>query len=122
MKRNGGAVPLHAALDQIGHGAERHAEYDHRVESDHAAQHEAGGGHAFAPAVVVGITENEAGEHEEEVDGKITMVQHLVDGRSGESFAEMVEDHENGRDSAQAVEQVISRPALEVMIVHRAEK
>ncbi len=102
-----GAVPLHAALDRIGRGAQHDAHDQHRVEAYEAPPEEPADGHAPLPAVIVGVSDDEAREDEEEVDGQVAVVEHLVDGARGEALEDVVPYDQQRGYATQAVEQFV---------------
>ena len=54
-------------------------------------------------AVVVGITDNETRQHEEEIDGQIAVINNLVEKAGGKSLAYMVANNNEGGNAAQPV-------------------
>ena len=73
------------------------------METDEAALEKFGGTHS-SPPVVVCISDDEAGKDEEKLYGKVSVVAPLVEGTGGKCFKEMVNQHHQGGDSPQAVE------------------
>ena len=62
-----------------------------------------------APAVVVGVGDDEAREHEEEIDGQVAVVDAFYRGAAagkGVPFEDVVPDDRERRNAAQPVEQV----------------
>ena len=59
--------------------------------------------HCFA-TFVVGITDDEAREHEEEIYSQITMIDYLVEKTCGESFADMITNDNESSYAAQSVQ------------------
>ena len=63
-----------------------------------------------APAVVVGVGDDEAREHEEEIDGQVAVVDAFDRGAAagkGVPFEDVVPDDRERRNAAQPVEQVV---------------
>ena len=106
---NSCAVPLHGSLQEEGRGAQERADDNHRVEADQSPAEEAPDRQAAAPAVVVGVGDDESREHEEEIDGQIA-VRDALDGASagkGVAFEDVVPDDRQGGDAAQSVEDFV---------------
>ena len=57
---------------------------------------------------VVGVAEHETREHEEEVDGEVAVVHHLVDGRCGEAFEKVIPYYKDGSHTSEAVEKLVA--------------
>ena len=72
------------------------------MQSDKAALEEASDSH-LVPAVVVGVSDHEAGKDEEEIYGKVAVWERGL----GVELEDMVDNHYQGRDSAQAVKDEI---------------
>ena len=73
------------------------------MQADQAALEEIAVGHA-PPAVVVGITDDEARKDEEEIDGQITVVDDLIGMARGMRFEKMERHDDQRRHAAQTVE------------------
>ncbi len=109
-------LPDRRGRDEREHGAELEIEEggaddaahdDHGLQTDEAALVEVPLAH-LAPAIVVGVGDDEAGEQEEEVDGEVTVVDELGEAVVVGVGLEGVEDddHEGG-DTAQTVEDLV---------------
>ena len=112
-----GAVPLLAALQHVEHHAQYGAHYNHGVQADEASLEEVAQGQRFAPTVVVGIADDEAGEDEEEIHGQVAMVDDGDEGASGgegQSLEDVVEHHEQGCHPTQSVQDFIMRLGVHV--------
>lgn len=63
--------------------------------------------HPQPPSVIVGITDHEPREDEEEIHCQVAMVEMLVVGAGGERLEEMVAYHHDGCHAAQAVKDAV---------------
>ena len=66
----------------------------------------------FFPAVVIGVSDDEAGQHEEEVHGQVAVVDDLVHVElevPGAAFKHVEQDHHDGGHSAEAVQSGVVR-------------
>lgn len=77
------------------------------MEADEAPLDEIAHAQPAAPPLVVGVANHESRKEEEEVDGQIAVVEALVDGAGGEGLEEVVPDHQQSGDAAQAVQQFV---------------
>ena len=84
------------------------AHYDHRLEPNQSPQIEVPLRHAL-PAVVVGISDDEARQNEKEVDGEIAVVYYLVAWAGGICLEEMENNDEHGGYASKAVENLVAR-------------
>ena len=64
-------------------------------------------GREVPPAVVVGVSDDEAREEEEEVDGQVAVIDALVEVARGESLEQVEADDHEGRHAAQSVEDCV---------------
>ena len=85
-----GAIPFLTPLDYECYQAKDNSCYHHRVEPYDAAQHEFSGSHPFAPAVVIGIPYDKSRQCKKEINGKITMVEILVNRTGGKRLEHVV--------------------------------
>ena len=100
---HGRHVP-HGALLHVEHrAAEQRPEQDHRVQA-HETPLEELPGREVPPAVVVGVSDDEAREDEEEVDGQVAVVDALVEVARGVGLEQVEADDHEGRHAAQSVE------------------
>ncbi len=84
------------------------AENEHGVQACDASLAEFPGAHAL-PAVIVGVTDDEAREHEEEVDGQIAVVEHRKARASRIGFAQMIAHDDECCHTAQSVQDFVTR-------------
>ena len=101
-------VPHGAPLRVEHRSADECADDDHGLQADETAFEKLADRHA-PPAVVVGVTDDEAREDEEEVDGQIAVVEHLVGRAFGVGFQQMEGHHDHRRHAAQSVEDFVAR-------------
>ena len=99
-------VPHGAPLRVEHRSADECADDDHRLQADETAFEKLADRHA-PPAVVVGVTDDEAREDEEEVDGQIAAVDPLVEMARGVGFEEVEADDGQRGYAAQSVEDVV---------------
>ena len=93
--------------EEVEASPQHRAHHHHGVQAHQPALEEAPRGHAVPP-VVVRIADDEARQHEEEVYGQVSVVNHLV-GRPGGIRLQQVEQHyDDGRDAAQSVQNLIT--------------
>ena len=97
-----GAVPFDTALYQERHGPDQSSHHHHGMEPDKTPLEEASRGH-LAPPSVVGVAYHEAGEDEEEIHCQVA----VGDGSAGMEFEHMIDDDDQGCDSAEAVKNVV---------------
>ena len=99
-----------AALQHVEHHAQHGTHHNHGVQADEAPLEEVAQRERLAPAVVVGIADDEAGKDEEEVYGQIAVVDHRDDGASGgegQSLEDVVKHYQQGSYPAQAVQDFV---------------
>ena len=99
-------VPHGAPLCVEHRSADECADDDHGLQADETAFEKLADRHA-PPAVVVGVTDDEAREDEEEVDGQIAVVDPLVEMARGVGFEEVEADDGQRGYAAQSVEDVV---------------
>ena len=112
---------LGTAAEVEQHGAEEGAQQHHGVQTDETAFEEVPRGHAV-PAVVVGIADNKARQHEEEVDGKVAVIDGLTGASAVVGLKEVIGHDEHGAHAAKAVEYRVAglRGEIDVVaFVHR---
>ena len=104
------AVPLHSALYHEGDEAYYSANYDHGMKADEASLEEIRQCEALLarglPSVVIGITDDEARKHEEEVHADMSVVECLYARalRKGKSLEYMIPYYQQSRRTAEPVE------------------
>ena len=106
--------PLYSGDHREGRGpeveeqrADERPHDDHRMQAHQAALEEVLEGHAV-PAVVVGIADHEAREHEKEIDGQVAVVENLVGRTFGVGFQQVEGHHDHRRHAAQSVEDFVA--------------
>ena len=80
---------------------------DHRMQADEPPLEEIFERHAV-PAVVVGIADDEARKHEEEIDGQIAVVENLESLSPGVGLEEVEGHHDQRRHAAKSVEDLVA--------------
>ena len=104
------AVPADASLQAIEDDSQQGTHDDHGMEADQTALEEVAQAHCLSQTVVIGIADDKTGEDEEEIHGKVTVVDGGDDRASGgerQSFKDVVEYHQQGGHSSQSVEEFI---------------
>ena len=99
-------VPYGAALEVEDERADDRPDRYHGLQAYEAALDEFLGRHCF-PAVVVGVADDKAGQHEEEVDGQVAVVDDLVHMAGGVGFKDVEPHDDNGGHPAQSVKNVV---------------
>lgn len=104
----GGDAGIVVAGLEIEEGcSEQDAEEHHGLKTNEANLAEIPARHlaALKPGII-GITDDETGEDEEEIDGEEAVVEVLIDGVVGEGFAEMEDDDHQGSYTAKTIENI----------------
>ena len=105
-----GAVPSLHTGEQKRHGAYQRSQHHHRVKTYQTTTEETAHCKRFAPTVVVGIANDKAREQEEEVDGKIAVVDKVDEGLVAcklKTFEYMIPYDEHCSHATQTVKQGI---------------
>ena len=105
--RDLGPIPFPAALDAERYGAEQRTHYYHGMQPDEPSLEETADSEGLLPSVIVCVAYHESRQDIEEVHCEISVVDALVDGRSGESLADMVEYDQQGGYASEAVEKFV---------------
>ena len=77
------------------------------MEPDEPPADKVAAAHAALPTVIVGISDDEAREQEEEIDGQVAMVEALVDGTCGKALEDVVADDQQGCYAPQSVQKFV---------------
>ena len=78
------------------------------MQTDEPALEELRDGHLFPP-VVIGVSDYESREYEEEIDGQIAVVDPLIQVAGRKGFEDMEPHAGQRRNSAQSVEYIVMR-------------
>ena len=114
--------PFH--FQRLGEGRSREEEQrcadhgtgdEHRVQARQTPLEVAPGGHPV-PAVVIGVADDEAAQHEEEVDGQVAVVHDLRPENRHIGFKTVEDDDHQRRHAPQAVEYLIPRLGLQIYV------
>ena len=105
-------VPADTTLEAVEDDSQHSPHDNHRVEANQPALEEIPEAHRLAQAVVVGIADDKSGEDKEEIHSQIAVVdgsnQRAPCGKR-QSLEYMVENHQEGSHTAQAVENLVMR-------------
>ncbi len=85
------------------------------MQADEPALDELACRHARGQAVIVGITDDEAGENEKEIHGQIAMIKErdcVCAGSEGQSFENVIRHNEQSRSAPQSVKYLVVRLAV----------
>lgn len=104
--RHLGYIPYGTALEIKDKRADDRSYRHHGLQAYEAALDEFPGGHRL-PAVVVGVADDEPGQHEEKVDGQVAVVDDLVHMAGGVGFKDVEPYDDDGGYPAQTVKNVV---------------
>lgn len=99
------AVPSLHAADQERRSANHSTHNNHWLEADKTAAEESSQRKRLSPAVVIGIADHKSGKDEEEVDGKVAVIDEVDNGlvaRKLESLEYVIPYYEERRPSRRA--------------------